>query len=309
MTYDITALGEILIDFTPHGTDENGDAVFIRKAGGAPLNLLAAAAKFGCRTAFIGKVGKDIHGAFLKRTVEKCGVKSFIAEDDTYNTTLAFVELDANGDRDFSFYRAHGADVMLDKSEVPTDVIESSRIFHFGSLSLISEPARTATAFALDAAKKAGCIITYDPNYRAPLWKNADIAAETMREYARYADMIKLSVEEACMITGKADADEALGSVAVMGAKVVLMTDGGKPVRYISNGGRSSVPASNVKAVDTTGAGDIFFGTFLTAFLRSGLPLDALNAANTRTMVEKAVDVAGRSTLEHGAIASIPNWD
>ena len=306
---DITAHGEILIDFAPCGTDGNGDAMFARKAGGAPLNVLATAAKYGCDTAFIGKVGKDIHGEFLIETVKKCGIGSYVAIDEEHKTTLAFVQLDERGDRSFSFYRKHGADVYLNENDVPDGVIENSRVFHFGSLSLTAENAKKATDHALEIAKNAGCTVSFDPNYRAKLWENEQTAVNAMREYIVFADIVKLSVEEACMIAGKTDADEALNAVAAMGLKVVLMTDGEGPVRYAVGGKTDTVGVKKVNAVDTTGAGDIFFGTFLTCFLRSGIPVDKLSITDTRPMVEKAVEKASASTLLHGAVASIPPWE
>ena len=159
--YDISALGEILIDFIPNGADGDGDSIFIRKAGGAPFNYLATAAKAGLNTAFIGKVGDDIHGRFLLGTVADAGVDSSgIITDSEHNTTLAFVELDSKGDRDFSFYRTYGADRFIKKDDIDPEMIKNSAVFHFGSLSLTDEPARNATAYAVNLARESGCIIT-----------------------------------------------------------------------------------------------------------------------------------------------------
>ena len=153
MKYDITALGEILIDFTPSGRDSAGDLIFARKAGGAPVNLLATVSKFGGKTAFIGKVGNDMFGSFLRETLKNAGVSDEgLITDNLHNTTLAFVALNSEGDRDFSFYRNFGADVFLEKEDINADIIRNSRIFHFGSLSLTAEPVRSTTEYALDIA-------------------------------------------------------------------------------------------------------------------------------------------------------------
>ena len=203
MKYDITALGEILIDFTPMGTDDAGDIMFARKAGGAPLNLLATVSKYGGKAAFIGKVGNDMFGTFLKQVLCDNNINADgLVTDTEHNTTLAFVALDSNGDRDFSFYRNFGADVFISPEEVNIETVENSMIFHFGSLSLTSERAKSATELAINTAKRSGAVITYDPNYRAPLWKDKETAVYTMSEYIKYADIVKLSKEESEMITG-----------------------------------------------------------------------------------------------------------
>ena len=184
MKYDITALGEILIDFTPSGKDSAGDLIFARKAGGAPVNLLATVSKFGGKTAFIGKVGNDMFGSFLRETLKNAGVS-----DDGLITD----NLHSDGDRDFSFYRNFGADVFLEKEDIKADIIRNSQIFHFGSLSLTAEPARSTTEYALDIAKKAGCTVTYDPNYREPLWKDKATAIEKMKLHLDKVDILSFT--------------------------------------------------------------------------------------------------------------------
>lgn len=307
--FDITALGEILIDFTPVKTD-SGKRTFEQNPGGAPANLLATVAKFGGKAAFIGKVGNDMFGTFLKEVLTENGIDcTGLVIDDIHNTTLAFVALDESGDRSFSFYRNFGADIFLTKKDVPENVIKSSKIFHFGSLSLTNEPAKTATDYALDIAKKSGCIITLDPNYRPLLWKSSEEAVKTIREYVPLADIIKFSKEEIQMVTGKDDVKEAIKAVTDIGVALVLVTDGGNGVSFGSKGFDGFVPSLKVETVDTTGAGDIFFGTFLYEFIKSGKKPCDVTTSDMMDFVTKAVKISGLSTLKKGAIPSIPEYD
>ncbi|MBQ7595202.1 MAG: carbohydrate kinase [Clostridia bacterium] len=304
--YDITALGEILIDFIPDGFDGDGDSRFIRKAGGAPFNCLAAAAKAGLNTAFIGKVGSDIHGRFLMNTVKDAGVDTCgISVDTEHNTTLAFVELDEKGDRDFSFYRTFGADRFISKDDIDPEMIKNSAVFHFGSLSLTDEPARSATHYAVKLAKESGCVVTYDPNYRAPLWKSEAAAVEQMGSLIEYVDICKMSVEEIEMISGFDSLDDAAKFIMEKGVKIVLVTDG--PNGAYAYFGAQSVhfPAVDAVVVDTTGAGDIFYGTFISSFIKSGKVITELTFGDIKAFCEKAVYVSSKSTEKHGALASI----
>ncbi len=306
MVYDITALGEILIDFVPDGTDEDGDARFVRKAGGAPLNLLAAAAKAGMKTSFIGCVGDDINGSFLTETVRRVGVDDgALFVDPQHNTTLAFVELDADGDRRFSFYRTFGADRFLDKSRVDADRIRRSRVFHFGSLSLTDEPSLSATEYAIRVAREAGCTVTYDPNYRPLLWQSAAQAAQRMGQFIGCVDILKASEEEVQMIAGKADTDEAVSAVMKKGVSLVLVTLGADGSIVYFGGEKRFVPPEQANTVDTTGAGDIYFGTFLSEWLRSGRSLQELTVSDIFEFAKTATAVAAKSTCFHGAIASL----
>lgn len=307
MKYDITALGEILIDFVPDGTDASGDLRFTRKAGGAPVNLLATAAKAGKSTAFIGKVGNDMFGRFLKSTLNENNIDCrALATDGIRNTTLAFVALDEHGDRDFSFYRRFGADAFLNCDDVDTELIKNSEIFHFGSLSLTNDCCAEATLFALETTEKAGCIISYDPNYRAPLWENEKTAVTAMLDGLKYADIVKVSREEAVMLSGETDTADALKKLACFGPRIVLMTDGANGVNFLFGNETGFVPSLKITPTDTTGAGDIFFGTFLSCFL-SGNGFEGLNMQKLYEYVKSAVTISGKSTLVHGAIASIPN--
>lgn len=306
--FDIVSLGEILIDFVPDGYDSFGDEKFLCKAGGAPLNVLATCAKFGLKTAFIGKVGNDIFGKKLIKTLDENGIdSSSVIIDKVHNTTLAFVKLSENGDRDFSFYRNFGADIFIDKSEVDTQKIALSKIFHFGSLSFTDEPMKSATEYALKTAKENGCIISYDPNYRPPLWKCEADAVSAMHENLRFADIVKLSREEAFLIAKTEEIEKAIEKIKAYGVKAVVITDGAGDVYFSADSEIQSLPAIKVKAVDTTGAGDIFFGTLLTEFIRSEMKLSDITTESIKPFVEKAIEISAKSVTKKGAIASIPN--
>ena len=306
MKFDITALGEILIDFIPDGVDEFGSSRFLKKAGGAPVNLLAVASKIGLETAFIGKVGNDMFGDFLKETlIENKICADGLIFDDEHNTTLAFVELDENGDRNFSFYRKLNADTFLDKKDINEQIITSSKVFHFGSLSFTSDICTKASNYALEIAKKSNCIISYDPNYRDKLWNSQEDAAKVMRENLKFADIVKLSKEEAEMISGIKGKKENLLKISKdFDVKIILITDAANGVEFICNGEIGFLPSFKVKPVDTTGAGDIFFGTFLSEFLKENDNLE--NIKSIERYVEKAIEISGKSTLKKGAISSIP---
>ena len=309
MKYDISALGELLIDFTPYGNAEDGAKLFGRNAGGAPANLLAAISKFGGKCYFFTKVGRDMFGEFLIETMRSSGVETDgIAIDDVHNTTLAFVSLDESGDRDFSFYRRFGADAHLSIDDINEDIIRASKFFHFGSLSLTNEPMISATEKALNAAKNAGCIITYDPNYRPLLWDSEAHAVRAMKEYMAYADIVKVAYEEALLISGCDDIEEAAMSLLKIGMRILLITDGGNGVRYYSKSGSGFLPTIKANVVDTTGAGDIFFGTFIYGLIKDRIEKDALDSTSIEKYVKTAILLSGKSTEKKGGIASIPEY-
>ncbi len=306
---DITALGEILIDFTPAGF-QNGENIYKQNPGGAPANVLATVSKYGGKAAFIGKVGKDMFGDFLIYALKKEKVDtSAVAIDENHNTTLAFVALDKNGDRSFSFYRNFGADIYLTEEEIPAELIKSSKIFHFGSLSLTDEPSKSATTYALKLAKDSGCIITFDPNYRELLWESKDAAINTIHNYIKYADIMKVSKEEAQMLGGEQSVDCAAKKLMDTGLKILLITDGANGVTYYFNDKTGFIPAIKVKAIDTTGAGDIFFGTFIYEFIKAGKVLDKIMKEDIENYIKIAVRSSGLSTTKAGAIPSIPQYE
>lgn len=310
---DVTALGEILIDFTPAGTLGNENICFERNPGGAPANVLAAISRLGGKTAFIGKVGEDIFGTYLTRVLEQHGINTEgLKTTREAKTTLAFVQLDENGDRSFSFYCNPGADTMLDTSEVNYRLIEESKIFHFGSLTLTDEPSRSSTVAALEHAKKSGCIISYDPNLRPALWKNSDEAKSQIISVLSDIDILKISEEELEFITGikalEAGSNELRRQYNI---KLVLVTRGANGCYFTLGNESGDVPTFNqVKAIDTTGAGDAFLGGFLYAVLSNKINrIEQLCIGDTIEMIKFSNAVASICTSRRGAIPAMPQLD
>jgi fructokinase len=305
---DITALGELLIDFTECGMSGNGMHLFEQNPGGAPANVLAAAAKAGHRTAFIGKVGSDMHGVFLMQTLQDAGIDTsgLILADDVF-TTLAFVALSPSGERTFSFSRKPGADTWLRADEVNEDIIKNTKILHIGSLSLTDEPARGATYHAVTLAKKSGALISYDPNYRASLWPDAESAKAQMRAMLPYVDLLKLSDEETALLTDVSDPAEAALHLYRMGIPCVAVTLGSRGALVCVRGKTAAVPAYPVPVADTTGAGDAFWGGFLHMLLRSGKPPDILTLDDAVSFARWGNAAAAFCVTKRGAIHAMPS--
>lgn len=306
--YDVSALGEILIDYTPLPKSEAGMMVFEQNPGGAPANVLACLSKLGKKTAFIGKVGNDMQGHFLKQTLinAKIETKGLIL-DDNFFTTLAFVSLDESGDRSFAFARKPGADTQLTFEEIDLEIIENSHIFHFGSLSLTDNPAREATFFALDHAKKAGLIISYDPNYRPLLWKSETDAVKKMRSVLDYVTIMKLSDEEIFLLTGEHDFEKAAKLLLSKGISIVAITLGEKGALIANKDGILEVSSKKVNAIDTTGAGDAFWGGFLHKLIESSTHPSKLTLSEIKSFAEFANSVAGICVQRRGAIPAMPS--
>lgn len=307
--YDITALGELLIDFTEHGISENGMRLFEQNAGGAPANVLAAAAKFGCRTAFIGKVGNDMHGRFLAKTLTDAGIDTsgLVMADDVF-TTLAFVALSPSGERDFSFARKPGADTLLCSSEIQVSALESTKILHVGSLSLTDEPARGATYYAVTTAKSAGAMISYDPNYRASLWPNRETAQKRIREIIPYIDIMKLSDEETELLTDISDPQEAALQLNQLGVSCVAVTLGARGALVCINGATALIPGYTVPVIDTTGAGDAFWGGFLYKLLKLGKPPAMITLDDATAFARWGNAAAALCIGKRGAIPAMPSY-
>ncbi|MDD3252206.1 MAG: carbohydrate kinase [Lachnospiraceae bacterium] len=304
---DIVALGELLIDFTEAGISKGGQKLFEQNPGGAPANLLTAASHMGYKTAFVGKVGKDMHGAFLKQTLEQEGIcTDYIIEDEECFTTLAFVEINSSGEREFSFARKPGADTRLRKEELNRDLLESCKVFHYGSLSLTDEPARSATLEAIRIAKAAGALISYDPNYRASLWKDVTTAVETMKSVISYADIMKVSDEESLLLTGETEYPKALEALLNMGPRLAAITLGREGVLLGIRDRFEIVPGYLVKTVDTTGAGDSFWGGFLSALLRQDDKLENRSWDNLKECARFGNAVAALCVQKRGGIPAIP---
>lgn len=304
----ITALGEILIDYTPLPDSDAGMAVFEQNPGGAPANVLACAARLGRRTAFIGKVGDDIQGRFLADTLQKTGIDIHaLLVDGRYFTTLAFVELSESGERSFSFARKPGADVQLSPEELDRELISHSDILHFGSLSLTDEPARSATMEAVLLARKSGAIIAYDPNYRPLLWTSRDAAMEQMRIPLPLVHLLKVSDDEVEYLTDCSDPREGAEKLVRQGLRCVVVTIGNQGALVAAKEGSIMVPGFPTRAVDTTGAGDSFWGGFLTRVSESGKSLEQITFQDFQSFARFGNAVASLCVEKRGAMPAMPH--
>lgn len=308
---DVIAMGELLIDFTPAGISKNGSAQFERNPGGAPANVLVTLAKLGKKTAFIGKVGNDQFGHFLKDVLidNKVNVEGLVLSEEV-NTTLAFVHLSDGGDRSFSFYRKPGADLMITVDDIDFRQIENSRLFHFGSLSLTDEPAATATLKAVKHAKSSNLLISYDPNLRMPLWSSEEHARKMIFMGMQYADIVKISEEELEFLTGVKDLVEGTKMLQDrFQTSLILVTLGAEGCFYRMKRHYGGKNGFTVKTIDTTGAGDAFMGAAIYKILESNKPFEQLTIEELEEMVLFANACGALATTKNGAIPSIPNLE
>ncbi len=305
--YDVTALGELLIDFTENGMSAQGNALLEANPGGAPCNVLAMLEKLGKHTAFIGKVGNDQFGKLLKRTIESVGIASEnLVVDEEVNTTLAFVHTYPDGDRDFSFYRNPGADMMLRKTEIQPFIIESSKIFHFGTLSFTHKEVREASEFAVKCAKEAGVCISFDPNLREPLWKNLEDARKAMAFGFKNCDILKIADNELEFFTKEKDFDKAVSMLREeYNIPFICVTLGKEGSRaYYKDKRVCAAPFLQEKTIETTGAGDTFTGCMLNYILEKGL--DGLTEEGLKEMLTFANAGAALITTRRGALKVMP---
>ena len=308
MAHDVVALGELLIDFTCVSADADGYPAMAAHPGGAPANFLAAVTKFGGKTALLGKVGTDTFGRLLTGTLEQAGIETrgIVASSDVF-TTLAFVTLDAHGDREFAFSRKPGADTQLRFSELELPLIDDAKAFHFGTLSLTDEPARATTYRAVAYAKERGKLITFDPNLRKPLWKDLETAREQMLWGLSQADVVKISDEEIEFLFGLSPQEGAKKILSEYGVKLVFATCGADGCWFENQNACGHVDSlKGIKVVDTTGAGDIFGGSAVWKVLQTGKRPEELNEAELREAVHFACTAAGLSTTKPGGISSVP---
>lgn len=305
---DVVALGELLIDFTENGVSQQGNPLFEANPGGAPCNVLAMLRKLDKSCAFIGKVGDDMFGRMLEETAKNAGISTdYLLKDTNIPTTLAFVKTLANGDRDFSFYRKPGADINLTAEELPVSVLENTRVFHFGSVSLTHEPVRSATKKAVQIAKKAGALISYDPNLRPPLWDDLEQAKQEISWGLAQCDILKIADNELLFMTGEEDFDKGAACLKAQypNLKLINVTAGAGGSYAYYEGIRVFVPAFCLGGtIETTGAGDTFCGSVLSYILERGR--EGLTEENLTEMLRFANAAAYLVTTKKGAILSMP---
>ena len=304
--YDVIALGELLIDFTMNGQSEQGNNMFEACPGGAPCNVLALLNKMGKKTAFIGKVGKDQFGTLLRDTITEAGIDaSNLMVDENVNTTLAFVHTFPDGDREFSFYRNPGADMMLTADEVNPEVVKDTKVFHFGTLSMTHEGVREATKKAVETAKANGCLVSFDPNLRPPLWSSLDLAKEQMEYGFGKCDILKISDKEIQFVSGKEDYDDGIAYLQeTYNIPLILLTMGKDGSRAYYKGMRVERPGFSVKAIETTGAGDTFCGSSLNYLVDHDF--ENLTEEQLGEMLTFANAAAALVTTKKGAIKAMP---
>lgn len=305
--YDVVALGELLIDFTQNGKSEQGNGLFEANPGGAPCNVLAMLNNLGKKTSFIGKVGNDQFGLMLKVTLEELGIGTEnLMLDDEVHTTLALIHTFEDGDRDFSFYRNPGADMMLTADEVQDDLIKSAKIFHFGTLSMTHDGVREATKKALEVAKNAGVMISFDPNLREPLWKSLDDAKEQVLYGLQYADILKISDNEIQWLTGEEDYTEGVKKIRELkNIPLILVSMGKEGSRaYYKDMIVEAKPFLQKNTIETTGAGDTFCANVLNYVLEHGL--ENLTEEGLTEMLTFANAAASIITTKKGALKVMP---
>ena len=309
--YDVVALGELLIDFTCKSTNEAGYPTMEANPGGAPPNFLAALAKFGAKTALLGKVGNDAFGRMLLATLNRIGVDSsgMVVADDVF-TTLAFVTLDETGDRDFSFARKPGSDTQLRFEELNLSLIDQAKIFHFGTLSLTDEPSRSATYQAVAYAKNHGKLITFDPNLRKPLWSSLEEAKKQILWGLSQADVVKISDEEVEFLFGMQPEEGAAHLLKTYGIKLVFVTCGPNGCYYSNGTASGHTPSlSGIRVIDTTGAGDIFGGSAVWKILQTGKAPEELTQQELAQITAFACTAASLSATKSGGVSSVPELE
>lgn len=307
MKYDVVALGELLIDFTENGTSGQGNPMFEANPGGAPCNVLAMLAKLGHKTAFIGKVGRDFFGEQLKSAIEEVGIDgTYLRMDDKVPTTLAFVHTLQDGDREFSFYRNPGADIMLTEDEISEELIQNTKIFHFGTLSMTHEAVRKATKKALETAKKAGVLISFDPNLRPSLWEDMEVAREQVLYGLNYCNVLKIADNEIQWLTGEEDYTNGVQWIRQrFDIPLILVSLGKEGSRaYYQDQLIEASPFLQKNTIETTGAGDTFAGCVL--HYLCGHDLMNLDEKNIEEMLQFANAAASIITTKKGALRVMP---
>lgn len=306
--YDVVALGELLIDFTDNGKSQQGNPLMEANPGGAPCNVLALLQKLGKKTGFIGQVGNDLFGNMLEDAICKVGIDAKgLVKSNEYNTTLAFVHTLEDGDREFSFYRNPGADMMLSSQQVNVEMLEQAKIFHFGSLSMTDDVVREATKYALQLAKKAGAIISFDPNLREPLWSSLELAKEQISYGMSKCDILKISDNEILWFTGENTYEKAVNALQTQfpNIQLLLLSLGKEGSRaYVGDVFVEVSPFLQKNTIETTGAGDTFCGCVLNYVLDHGI--QKFNKEELTEMLTFANAAAALITTKKGALAVMP---
>lgn len=304
---ELLCLGELLIDFTPTGKTDDGRLLFSRNPGGAPANVAVQAVRAGVSSGFLGRVGSDMFGDFLVETLQQCGVDTAgLSQDGEYATSLAFVQLNQNGDRDFSFYRNPGADTRLAFDDIDLSKVENCKLLCFGSLLLTAEPSRTAVTRVVEFAKSHGKITAYDPNWRPPLWSDKSAGVAQMRSLIPNADVMKVSDEELALITACATIEDGAAALLAQGVSLVVVTLGSRGCvaftpNYIVRRNTYDTPVC-----DTTGSGDSFFGALLAQIVQSGKAPAQLTEAELSDFVDFANAAGAVCATRSGAIPALP---
>ena len=305
--FDVVALGELLVDFTENGTSDQGNVIYEANPGGAPCNVLAMLSKAGRRTAFIGKVGRDIFGNRLKAVLEEQGIcTSGLVMDGAARTTLAFVETLPDGDRDFSFYRNPGADMLLKEEELQEKLLQDTRIFHFGTLSMTHKEVRQATKKAIALARESGALLSFDPNLRPPLWASLEEAREQVAYGLSQCDVLKISDNEIQWFTGEQDYDAGVRRLrSQYDIPLIVLSLGREGSRAYYKDLRVEAPAFlQEKTIETTGAGDTFGACCLHHILQYGL--EELTEKQLTQMLTFANAAASIITTRKGALRVMP---
>ncbi len=306
--YDVCGFGDALIDFIPAGLSDTGNVLYEANPGGTIANVLVCLSKLGLNVAFLGKVGKDSFGRYLERELkrQRVGIKG-LKYCETANTTLAFIQLDENGERSFTFYRNPGADTMILEDEIDYDIIKNSRVFHFSSMPLTSEPSRATITKALQYAKANGLVLSFDVNLRLNLWKNLEEARNEIKSKIAIVDILKMSEDEIEFITGKKSIKEASAELMQTGITLLIVTLGAAGCFYRFNHYMGYLSTYNVRVVDTTGAGDAFIGGFLYKFCASYKKLDEINISDVESMIDFANAVGALVVTKRGGIPAMPS--
>lgn len=301
---DITAIGEMLIDLTQTGVNEQNIPILAANAGGAPANMTVAAARLGAKCRMIGKVGRDGFGAYLRGVLRENGVEDRYLLQDAEATTMAVVNVDTMGERTFCFVR--GADCNLREEEIPPEAVTETKFFHFGSVSLTKEPARTATLAAVQRAKGGGALISYDPNYRDALWTDQETAIHWMCMPLNLVDVLKISQEELPLLTGTTDPDAGTRALTDRGIRLIVLTQGGDGAYCRCGNLTVHVPGIKTPVADTNGAGDTFFGALLSRLCSRKTRLDDISEAELYHSIAFANRAAAITCSRPGAIPAMP---